>query len=120
VIARIYSADEARALREALTPRMREQMEAREPEWNRICSRIETCEIFAASPDLAASVEHHAARADAAEQECARLRAMVAELESLATGPRGLVVDDAACAAIDGTASIGPQGVDATEREVLP
>jgi len=94
VIARIYTADEARELRRV----------AQGPFESSLCD----------------SVEHHAARADAAEQECARLRAMVAELESLATGPRGLVVDDAACAAIDGTASIGPQGVDATEREVLP
>ena len=31
--------------------------------------------LLAAAPDLAASVEYHAARADAAEQECARLRA---------------------------------------------
>lgn len=33
--------------------------------------------LIAAAPDLAASVEHHAARADAAEQECAALRAII-------------------------------------------
>lgn len=33
-----------------------------------------TAGLLAAAPDLAASVEHHAARADAAEVECARLR----------------------------------------------
>lgn len=65
--------------------------------------------LFAAAFDLAVSVEHHAARADAAHRECVdmshalaaaqavwadahreceRLRAQVAELERLASGPR--------------------------------
>ncbi len=125
--------------------------------------------------DLVATVEHHMARADAAEQECARLRARVAAVESAlrdnaspccATGcdrmglwiygtgvtlcgdcyairvvapertagwqpiahadvlrsldAPALIVDAAACDAIDGGATAGPQHVDATGREVLP
>ena len=77
----------------------------------RIYTGAEAAALLAAA-DLAASVAHHAARADAAEQECARLRARVAELEALATGPRSLAIDDAACTAIDG-AGIAPQDVDA-------
>ena len=96
--------------------------------------------LAAAAPDLAASVCYHAAETRreqgrvsglmlllddektkrvAAEQECATLRARVATLESLATGPR-LTIDAAACDAIDGGATAGPQHVDATGREVLP
>ena len=42
--------------------------------------------LLAAAPDLAASVEYHAARADAAEQECARLRAALREYATRCEG----------------------------------
>ena len=190
--ARIYTGAEARALREDFELNGRGDLTEREPDWNWICSSAESCILFVASPDLAASVEHHAARADAAEERAAvaeaavhyvaacaigneahglswaalairmremrgdvrrvtmerdgarlsldaaqsariaqsleladaraevvRLTARVAELESLATGPRSLTIDAAACDAIDGGATAGPQHVDATGREVL-
>lgn len=173
--ARIYTGAEARALREDFELNGRGDLTEREPDWNWICSSAESCILFVASPDLAASVEHHAARADAAEQECARLAARVAAVESAlrdnaspccATGcdrmglwiygtgvtlcgdcyairvvapertagwqpiahadvlrsldAPALIVDAAACDAIDGGATAGPQHVDATGREVLP
>ena len=132
---RIYSADEARVLRapsmlwdgECVTPgpyTVERNMEGYEALLIRGSDGWEigsvpvgdvpeedtaNADLLAASWDLAASVEHHAARADAAEaecvdlrhaldamheaearahQECARLRARVAELERLASGPR--------------------------------
>ena len=115
--------------------------EADEDEGDWIYVDRQESEMHTAAPDLAASVAHHAAetrreqgrvsglmlRLDdektkrvAAEQECARLRARVAELEALAAGPRSLTINAAACDAIDGGATAGPQHVDATGREVLP
>jgi len=85
---RIYSADEARRLLDDATP----------GPWAKRSGRItrvgglgigamvtEVCTaedftLLAAAPDLAASVEHHAARADAAERERDALRVRVAEL----------------------------------------
>ncbi len=55
-----------------------------------------------------------------ARAEVVRLTARVATLESLATGPRSLTIDAAACDAIDGGATAGPRHDDATGREVLP
>lgn len=96
---KIYSGAEARVLREVAT-----------------LGEDDAARLAAAAYDLAASVEHHAARADAAqaacvqlrlavdalceadalaEQERTRMRARIAELERLATGPRSAESDDA-------------------------
>lgn len=107
--ARIYTADDVRGISADM----------------RLLSRT-LADHYAASwanllHELAASVEHHAARADAAEQERDALRARVAELESALRsyappcakcGRPGtyvstldtpaLVIDDAACDAVDG------------------
>lgn len=72
-VPRIYTADEARALRETL-------------------ERGEGPAHM--SIDIVASVEHHAARADAAEAALAAAHARIADLERLAAGPRTPAVDD--------------------------
>lgn len=92
---RIYSADDARALREAAEEFVELPLRADTFRGAVVVSddtdfgKVATVEvgdkgmntavamIFAAAPDLAASVEHHAARADAAEAEARRLRAII-------------------------------------------
>lgn len=132
--ARIYSADEARALRDAATPGPWSvddgigeaivadvdgdaaqvgsavgQAARRDLRAEHHVVRIANAALLAAAPDLAASVEHHAARADDAEAEVQRLRARVATLESLAAGPR-LVIDEPVVDAIDDGLGVGDGG----------
>lgn len=92
---RIYSADEARALREAAEEFVELPLRADtfrgavvvsdDTDFGKVASvevgdkgmNTAVAMIFAAAPDLAASVEHHAARADAASQERDALRAII-------------------------------------------
>ena len=142
---RIYSAGEARALRAAAAPAPWETAFGRtygeNPRYEYfvrmvggdfavaadVCGEDEmpskpTADLIAAAHDLAASVEHHAARADELSAECVKLRvawvrethrsddataradaaesalavahARIADLERLAAGPRTPAVDD--------------------------
>ena len=136
MVTKIYSGDEARALLadHDAPPRITYGdlcglgvplcVDGREMEWREdgdgdgdwICVPEGEAAMHTAAPDLAASVVHHAARADAAEAACVqlrlavdalceadalaeqertRMRARIAELERLATGPRSAESDDA-------------------------
>jgi len=80
---RIYTGAEARALRKGTTPgpwkHLRYPALSIEAGGYTVATieDVSDCDgaLFAAAPDLAASVEHHAARADAAEKRVAELEA---------------------------------------------